>query len=593
MTTVDENTFFFKENFTISMNSDKDPVFIMFDYGVRSYEVNMELQHFHNFYEIFIALEPGTAHLLDGKYYKINKNDMVFIKPELHHMSVYPKDVGISGRIIINFNLNARIPGLEYQMAKLFKVFNLDVPIMRFPNDKLSKIIRKLNEIFITGMEKQNGWQIGIYSLFLEFLWAIALDQNENRYTTEEITNSIEQKIYTVNAYINDHYQEELSLPSLAEKFAISQFYLSHQFKNVNGCSLISYIQKVRICHAARKLAYSQEWIKNIIEESGFSSSSQFNRVFSKFIGMSPTDFRNYPPDKRKTILDSLDPESTEKDPALFSPRKKKEKSRIKGVRHMKIGMRAHDFGPMTPEQLKALLEKYNIETIQLAIPKSFPELGCYSTITDENIALIKKQHFDISILGCYIDLACPNDEQWKRQLKEFENALRIASILKAGAVGTETSDCTEENRAKQFARVVEALEYLLPVAEQYGIPIAIEPVIRHTINTPNQMKRLMDLFKSEYLKTIFDPVNLLDDQGENNRFSFFENAISTYGDRIAAMHVKDTIHGDRQQLGKGIMAKTFPHIAEFLPYPVPAIREELPVIFLDKDLEYMRQTFR
>ena len=85
---------------------------------------------------------------------------------------------------------------------------------------------------------------------------------------------------------------EELSLESLAEQFYISTYYLSHRFRQVTGYTLIHYIQMTRIRSAQYALINTREKITDISAACGFTSFSQFNRVFNKFCHTSPSQFR-------------------------------------------------------------------------------------------------------------------------------------------------------------------------------------------------------------------------------------------------------------------------------------------------------------
>ena len=86
-----------------------------------------------------------------------------------------------------------------------------------------------------------------------------------------------------------------MSLESLAEQFYISTYYLSHRFRQVTGYTLIHYIQMTRIRSAQYALINTREKITDISAACGFTSFSQFNRVFRKFCGVSPSDFRRDP----------------------------------------------------------------------------------------------------------------------------------------------------------------------------------------------------------------------------------------------------------------------------------------------------------
>ena len=94
-----------------------------------------------------------------------------------------------------------------------------------------------------------------------------------------------------MTSYIHRHYASELSLEYLADKFFISPYYLSHQFRRVTGFSLINYINHPGAQRPAVVAATDMK-IADITTSCGFTSFSQFNRVFNKFCHTSPSQFR-------------------------------------------------------------------------------------------------------------------------------------------------------------------------------------------------------------------------------------------------------------------------------------------------------------
>ena len=131
-----------------------------------------------------------------------------------------------------------------------------------------------------------------IHQKFIEFLILIFLNQENNIYSNETEITDTEEKIYSVAHYIHAHYPEDLSLESLASHFCISSSYLSHKFKQVTGFSVTDYIQMTRIRNVQALLINTQIPITELAEPCGFNSFSQFNRVFRKHIGMSPSMYR-------------------------------------------------------------------------------------------------------------------------------------------------------------------------------------------------------------------------------------------------------------------------------------------------------------
>ena len=100
-------------------------------------------------------------------------------------------------------------------------------------------------------------------------------------------------EITRVKAYLDQHYEEKISLESMAERFFIDKHYLARLFKEQYGVTLISYLQQVRITHAKQLLRFSEKSIEQIGLECGMGELSYFSRVFKKLEGVSPSVFRS------------------------------------------------------------------------------------------------------------------------------------------------------------------------------------------------------------------------------------------------------------------------------------------------------------
>ena len=292
-----DNSIVYEAQYKIEVNSPTKPFFYLFDYDERSYTINMEFQHFHSFYELCIFLDHQAGHLIEGKWFDLQCGDIVAIRPALLHKTTYPNGAP-NKRIIINFVMPTQIPGLESSYRELFTIFEGESPIYRFEGNIKKYIFDKLNEIYYLSQNKTELTALMIHTKFIEFLSLIYQYKSKNVYVNHVALDQISNKVYDITSYIHMHFHQPLSLEQISKNFFISSCYLSHQFKRVTGFTLTDYIQMTRIRNAQTLLLSSNEPITEIAFQSGFTSFSHFNRVFHKFVQMSPSKFR-----KEKRLL--------------------------------------------------------------------------------------------------------------------------------------------------------------------------------------------------------------------------------------------------------------------------------------------------
>lgn len=94
---------------------------------------------------------------------------------------------------------------------------------------------------------------------------------------------------YTDANYVNP----DISLSFIGEKFNISPFYLSRNFKNYAGTSFLEYLIGKRMNAAKDMLLDSNVKIKDIAEATGYLSYKSFVKIFKKYVGLTPSEFRD------------------------------------------------------------------------------------------------------------------------------------------------------------------------------------------------------------------------------------------------------------------------------------------------------------
>jgi sugar phosphate isomerase/epimerase len=256
----------------------------------------------------------------------------------------------------------------------------------------------------------------------------------------------------------------------------------------------------------------------------------------------------------------------------------------------MQLGIRLHDTIDLPLEERLANVNKQGFSCGHLALKKVINEYSVENAALTPGLAmylkkLFEKNNIDIAVLGCYLNLATPDDKQLKENMDTYMANIRFASILGCGVVGTETGapntgytpvlECRSEEALQTF---IKNLRPVVEYAEKMGVIVAIEPVIRHIVYDAKRARQVLDTIQSPNLQIILDPVNLLDMKNYNDREAIFTEAIELLDKDIAVVHIKDFIVGENDLIsvaaGTGIM--NYEKIIHFMKKDKPFIHATL-----------------
>lgn len=293
---IDNSLFFEKKHFII-INNVEQKLLYFFDYDERSASANMEFQHFHPYYEIMVFLSPEAEHLFEGNLYHMDFGDIALIPPYLLHKSIYRKGPA-SNRIIIDFMYPDEWMQEPWGYQELLTPFHCEEHLYRFAPEHRLLLFEKLNQITQYSLRPDYAdtplHQLMIHTRFVEFLHQLWDLREQNQYRNDTASSPTAQKMYSIASYIHKHYPEPLSLQFLADEFYISPYYLSHCFKDTLQFTVSDYIQMTRIKNAQHRLLTTNDKITDIAAACGFTSFSQFNRVFHKLTETSPREYRKF-----------------------------------------------------------------------------------------------------------------------------------------------------------------------------------------------------------------------------------------------------------------------------------------------------------
>ena len=160
-----------------------------------------------------------------------------------------------------------------------------------FGMSAIMKIYSRLEEITET--------QPGFYRVIklLEILYELSMDNDFHKLASSSFANvsvsTESRRVRKVEEYIDLNYKQEVRLQTLSDLAGMTASAFSRFFKLRTGKTVQEYIIDVRIGHAARQLVDTTKSIAEICIDCGFNNISNFNRIFKKKKGCSPSLFRD------------------------------------------------------------------------------------------------------------------------------------------------------------------------------------------------------------------------------------------------------------------------------------------------------------
>lgn len=252
---------------------------------------NVELHH-HDFYEVYFLISGDVTYTIESKLYRVLPGDLLLISPrELHQIYICPERSAYERYVLwVDPKILRR---LSTDQTDLLACLDPSHPgyrnQLRLTPERQQRIHRLMSDLYEELQQTAFGSDILPELLLTELLITINRLAEDAPVPEAELTGS-GQLVSQVVDYISTHYEESLSLESLADRFYVSKYHLSHEFNRLVGTSVHRYILKKRLLIARELL--SQGGKPNAVwNPCGFGDYTGFYRAFKAEYGTSPREY--------------------------------------------------------------------------------------------------------------------------------------------------------------------------------------------------------------------------------------------------------------------------------------------------------------
>ncbi len=102
-----------------------------------------------------------------------------------------------------------------------------------------------------------------------------------------------DEPVLKAQEFIENNFQEKISVEQLASMLAISRRNLERRFKKATSNTAAEYMQRVKIEAAKMSLESSRENVNEVMYKVGYTDTKAFRNTFKRITGLSPVEYRN------------------------------------------------------------------------------------------------------------------------------------------------------------------------------------------------------------------------------------------------------------------------------------------------------------
>ena len=255
--------------------------------------------HWHEEFEInFIISGKGIFKCGDMEFIAKPGDIIIFAPGALHSIKQYDEYTCYYDTLVFNSDMLGISSDDRCSKEVIRPIISgrkkILVPI-NADNPYYSEMRISTENIFSCAKDSSAQLDLLLKSELMKLFWLV---QCSGALTESNDGEADDDVIREVLEYISLNYHEGISVEELAQKVHISISRFMNRFKKSVGMGAIEYVNRIRIRAVCTMLVQKQKSTAEAAFECGFKNLSNFNRLFKKYVGSSPTEYL-------KTVVDS------------------------------------------------------------------------------------------------------------------------------------------------------------------------------------------------------------------------------------------------------------------------------------------------
>jgi AraC-like DNA-binding protein len=253
--------------------------------------------HAHSEYQLFVVLEGRGTRFVGDSIRSFSEGELVLTGPHLPHLwrseeTYFEKHSNLKTKgIVVYFNENFLGDHIldKEEMIMIKKLFARSMRGLEFFGKKKEEVVRMLKEL-----ASMRGLESVIHLLKILHILGGCREYRYISNTSYEnpFKESETDRMNKVYDYVLKNFKKKLSLAELAELLHMTPTSFSRYFTIKNNKSFSRFVSEIRIKHACKMLAATDQSISSICYDSGFNTLSNFNRQFKEVMLKKPMEYK-------------------------------------------------------------------------------------------------------------------------------------------------------------------------------------------------------------------------------------------------------------------------------------------------------------
>lgn len=250
----------------------------------------------HDFWEM-VYVDKGTVQICrDREELILQQGELLFHEPNEFH-SIRSLD-SAPNFFVISFSSGS--PAMAYFRKNRVKLDKeLKTYLASIINEAEKTYIIPKNDPDLKELKRKESAPLGGEQLIKTYLEQLLIFLLRTLIKEDDITSFPQKEnqpdilVEAIKQYLLQRIEEKICLEDICSEFDYSRSFLNKRFRGKTGRSLMTYVTERKIEEAKRLIRESDKNFAQISEQLSFENPQYFSRVFKRYTGMTPTEFRN------------------------------------------------------------------------------------------------------------------------------------------------------------------------------------------------------------------------------------------------------------------------------------------------------------